>query len=88
MICPNCSSSITHVLDTRSYPLYTRRRRECSSCSYRFSTLESIERKLLDNPESLLNLISHLKSELQKAIDELNLHLPSNSSSSSTSSKE
>ena len=48
MQCPVCSSSETKVIDSRSAHdgLAVRRRRECSSCQYRFSTVESVE--LLD----------------------------------------
>jgi transcriptional repressor NrdR len=48
MHCPICSHAETKVVDSRLTPDGTsiRRRRECSACEYRFSTLEEIE--LLD----------------------------------------
>ena len=48
MKCPYCSSSKTKVVDTRSDAQgNVRRRRECSSCGDRFSTLE---RAILTSP--------------------------------------
>lgn len=48
MHCPVCSHTDTKVVDSRLSPDGTsiRRRRECDTCEYRFSTLEEIE--LLD----------------------------------------
>lgn len=48
MHCPVCSHTETKVVDSRLSPDGTsiRRRRECGTCEYRFSTLEEIE--LLD----------------------------------------
>ncbi len=48
MHCPVCSHTDTKVVDSRLSPDGTsiRRRRECGTCEYRFSTLEEIE--LLD----------------------------------------
>lgn len=48
MHCPVCSHTDTKVIDSRLSPDGTsiRRRRECETCEYRFSTLEEIE--LLD----------------------------------------
>ncbi len=48
MFCPKCQYPETKVLDTRlsNNGKITRRRRECISCSYRFTTIESI--KVLD----------------------------------------
>jgi len=45
MRCPNCSHDDTKVCDSRpvNEGLAIRRRRECSSCSFRFSTYEEIE---------------------------------------------
>ncbi len=44
MKCPNCNSSDTKVIETRSTKdlAGTRRRRECEKCEWRFSTLEAI----------------------------------------------
>jgi transcriptional repressor NrdR len=44
MKCPNCNSSDTKVIETRSTKDLsgTRRRRECEQCQWRFSTMESI----------------------------------------------
>lgn len=45
MRCPNCSHEDTKVLDSRpvNEGLAIRRRRECASCSFRFSTHEEME---------------------------------------------
>ena len=45
MICPACGSSNDRVLDSRasSDGFEIRRRRECTECNYRFSTIERIE---------------------------------------------
>ncbi|WP_377888213.1 transcriptional regulator NrdR [Alkalihalobacillus sp. R86527] len=45
MRCPNCNNNGTRVLDSR--PVHEgrsiRRRRECESCTYRFTTFETVE---------------------------------------------
>ncbi len=48
MRCPRCSSNEDHVIDTRTSVDGTviRRRRVCAVCGYRFSTHESINRRL------------------------------------------
>lgn len=45
MLCPVCSSNETKVVDSRNNKnnMTIRRRRECSECSFRFSTQEEIE---------------------------------------------
>ena len=45
MRCPNCSHEDTKVLDSRpvNEGMAIRRRRECSDCSFRFSTHEEME---------------------------------------------
>ena len=43
MKCPKCGSEKSAVIDSRSDGDTTRRRRECQSCEYRFSTYERIE---------------------------------------------
>lgn len=46
MICPHCGNSENHVLDTRvQKDGDIRRRRECSQCGGRFSTVETILRQ-------------------------------------------
>lgn len=46
MKCPFCSSE-TKVMDTRDGEAFTRRRRECESCSKRFTTYEKAEISLM-----------------------------------------
>lgn len=45
MRCPSCNNEDTKVIDSRvaSDGLSIRRRRECESCSFRFSTYEEVE---------------------------------------------
>lgn len=43
MLCPVCKKSDTKVLDSRDEDSYVKRRRECLSCSYRFTTFEKTE---------------------------------------------
>lgn len=49
MQCPNCKHTGTRVLDSR--PVHEgrtiRRRRECDSCHYRFTTFETVEERPL-----------------------------------------
>ena len=46
MKCPSCQSLDTKVIDSRSQEDSIRRRRECLSCSTRFTTYERLERKM------------------------------------------
>lgn len=46
MICPFCSHENTRVVDSRVVPDGIRRRRVCSACDKRFSTVERIERRM------------------------------------------
>jgi len=76
MRCPVCSNEDTRVVDSRSagdgYAI--RRRRECTSCEYRFSTVEEVE--LLDlmlvksdgrrEPYMREKLVAGLKRALEK----------------------
>lgn len=43
MLCPNCETGETQVTDTRDAGRAIRRRRECLSCGFRFTTFERIE---------------------------------------------
>ena len=49
MRCPKCSSTETKVIDSRASKSETsiRRRRECLSCEYRFTTVEEVLRENL-----------------------------------------
>ena len=46
MRCPRCSSEELSVIDSRSEDVVIRRRRECASCQFRFTTFERIELSL------------------------------------------
>lgn len=47
MLCPKCSSEENDVIDSRAATQAVRRRRQCSSCTYRFTTYERVERPRL-----------------------------------------
>ena len=47
MRCPFCGFEDTKVIDSRSIDLKKRRRRECTNCSKRFTTYETIDKPLL-----------------------------------------
>lgn len=47
MLCPKCASVESDVIDSRATTQAVRRRRQCSGCSYRFTTYERIERPRL-----------------------------------------
>jgi transcriptional repressor NrdR len=40
MSCPTCNSTETRVVDSRHTATGIRRRRQCESCDYRFTTYE------------------------------------------------
>jgi len=46
MRCPRCSSENLSVIDSRGDDNAIRRRRECQSCNYRFTTFERMELSL------------------------------------------
>lgn len=43
MICPTCKKAETRVIDSREDEAAIRRRRECLSCQFRFTTFERVE---------------------------------------------
>lgn len=49
MICPQCNSKNTRVLDSRetNEGKSIRRRRKCEGCTYRFTTFERVENNLI-----------------------------------------
>lgn len=48
MDCPSCQHPDTRVVDSREAVDSIRRRRECQSCSFRFTTFERVEFRLPD----------------------------------------
>ncbi|OHD10622.1 MAG: transcriptional regulator NrdR [Spirochaetes bacterium GWD1_27_9] len=75
MKCPNCSCVEDKVLESRSIAggISLRRRRECLSCGYRFTSYEHIEEKKLmvskrDKRRELFN-IEKLSTGIQKAFE-------------------
>lgn len=47
MECQKCASTDTEVIDSRGASKAVRRRRQCTVCSYRFTTYERVERPRL-----------------------------------------
>ncbi len=47
MVCPKCNCDGTDVIDSRTVTKAVRRRRQCCTCSYRFTTFERVERPRL-----------------------------------------
>lgn len=47
MLCPKCGNDQSDVIDSRATTQAVRRRRQCSTCSYRFTTYERVERPRL-----------------------------------------
>ena len=43
MLCPHCQKAESKVLDSRDFDVTIRRRRECLSCGFRFTTKEEID---------------------------------------------
>ena len=52
MTCPECSSSATRVTDTRHVSTGQRRRRECETCGYRFTTYERPRPRLAERQQA------------------------------------
>ncbi len=77
MKCPLCNCKEDKVLDTRliGNGSSVRRRRECESCGYRFTTFEQIEEKKLmvvkrDGRREEFN-IEKLSAGINKAIEKI-----------------
>lgn len=70
--CPNCGQSYTRILETDVRKSYTRRRRACRECGYRWSTYEisALEFKALPKRDELLlgfdEIIKHMTEEIAK----------------------
>lgn len=47
MNCPHCGFDQTEVINSRTAHKAIRRRRQCTACSYRFTTFERVERPRL-----------------------------------------
>lgn len=46
MNCPQCGAENNSlVINSRPHPLFVKRRRECLTCGYRFTTYEVIEKQ-------------------------------------------
>jgi transcriptional regulator NrdR family protein len=60
MNCPQCDYGKSKTLETRKSKVHTRRRRQCDSCGWRFTTREV--------PDSGLKHLSALAKELSHAL--------------------
>jgi len=67
--CPKCENYITQVLDSRSNALGRKRRRACSECQYRFSTIEIMQ----DNLDEIMKELSALKRIKELVIEIQNI---------------
>ncbi len=79
MRCPNCTLDNDKVIESRSnqYGTSIRRRRECLSCGYRFTSYEKIEEKRItvikkDNREEAFD-INKTKRGIDNCTDKLNI---------------
>lgn len=65
MICPECKSKNVYVHDSRQNDENTRRRRWCTECGYRFTTLEiSLEelQRLKKKEEFLYEVLTNARN--------------------------
>lgn len=71
MYCPKCKSSDTSVLDSRviNEGRTIKRRRECSKCSYRFTTHEDLKVLDLYVTKRSGQEVSYNKDKLKKSIE-------------------
>ncbi|MGD1821033.1 MAG: transcriptional regulator NrdR [Pleomorphochaeta sp.] len=79
MRCPNCSCDNDKVIESRSnqYGTSIRRRRECLSCGYRFTSYEKIEEKRItvikkDGREEAFDL-KKIERGIESCTDKLNI---------------
>lgn len=67
LACPKCGNAFSKVIDTRSRSggLSRRRRRQCSACGHRFSTIE-----IYDKSPTLLSLqaVTGIVEELRRCV--------------------
>jgi len=69
MLCPKCASDQSDVIDSRSTTQAVRRRRQCSACSYRFTTYERVERGRLTVVKKDGRLEPFVREKLLNGID-------------------
>lgn len=67
MRCPECGSKHSDVLDSRTYPNRTRRRRQCRDCGARWTTHEIVA-DVLDTINQLSSLV-HQKNLVQSSTE-------------------
>ena len=58
MTCPACNSTETRVTDTRHVATGQRRRRECESCGWRFTTYEVHRPKPADRQKAAQRVLA------------------------------
>lgn len=68
MRCPECGSSQSDVLDSRTYPNRTRRRRQCRDCGARWTTHE-ISADVLDTIHQLSSIV-HQRGLVQVSVEQ------------------
>jgi hypothetical protein len=63
MICPNCETEVSQVIDSRPSGNTIRRRRKCSACSERFTTREYV----IGDPDfSAMTEVEDILAKIQK----------------------
>lgn len=63
MVCPKCNSKLG-VADSRQTEAYTRRRRFCTKCDYKFTTYEMLDSEYIERLEKE-------NRELRKKVDKI-----------------
>ena len=66
MQCPQCTSTDTYVINSRKSGEHRRRRRKCSECKHKFSTMEILVKTKRDN-----NDIAHKLQTINKLMDDM-----------------
>lgn len=79
MNCPQCGHSRNFIKDSRKYETYVYRRRVCTKCNHKFSTVETLdERKSLEIEDHLdrikgsLRYLEEVIRKYKKLKDEVN----------------
>lgn len=68
MLCPECYSEFTDVVDSRMSDGERRRRRLCADCGNRFTTFE-VSQKFLNTHRNLINMLPKLQVVGQDLIE-------------------
>ena len=61
MNCPQCGCEISFVIDSRFKNGYKKRRRECSSCGFRYNTVEHFEKDYLITQKKIKRILQRMQ---------------------------